>query len=332
MKNNMKKSAAFSHVLFTFAFCFLFFLCAFRYLRLSFFLSVLFALAIALCAAALLAAFLGRKRQKYLFSLRAEKEKDALFLFLSLAAPVRVLHFLSALYPEAFGDALSAGTAEQARYLPETPPLVTVCDNLYKLTARESETARQAEAAQKTQAFFSFSSTPFSREKSEALIRSVNGVFACGNGKSRADSLSSSPPGFSAALYCAGAEEDAAAFLAGFGVRIFTAEEIFARTKEKNALPPEAEELAKEKKVKKFVLRGITKKTSRGLLISAGILLFTSLFSPFPYYYRALGLILLALSLAVRLLAVKPFFLFPETGDKKNGRTPGQESETKAKK
>ena len=66
----------------------------------------------------------------------------------------------------------------------------------------------------------------------------------------------------------------------------------------------------KEKKAKKFALRGITKKTSRGLLISAGLLLFTSLFSPFPYYYRALSLILLALSLAVRLLAANSLFAF----------------------
>ena len=284
---------------FTFAFCFLLFLCAFRYLRLSIVLSVLFALAVACCAAALLAAFLGRKRQKYLFSLRAEKEKDALCLFLSLAAPDRVLQFLSALYPETFGN-VSSVKATTPSVSPEKP-LVTVCDNLYRISA-----------AQKTQAYFSFSSVPFVREKSEALLRTVRGVFSCGNEKSCAVSAAP-PPEFSAALYCAGVEEDAAALLTRFNVKVFTAEEIFARTKEKNAFPPEAEELAKEKKVKKFVLRGITKKTSRGLLLSAGILLFTSLFSPFPYYYRALGLILLALSLAVRLLAVKPTFFFGVT-------------------
>ncbi|MDY6223771.1 MAG: hypothetical protein SPH68_06415 [Candidatus Borkfalkiaceae bacterium] len=317
----MKKSAAFSHVFFTFAFCFLLFLCAFRYLRLPLILSALFALAIACCAAALLAAFLGRKREKYLFSLRAEKEKEALFLYLSLSSPVRTLRFLSAAYPEAFG-----GAAEPALRSPASsePPFVTVCDNLYKLqNLSEPHTA---------QTYFSFSSTPFPREKSEALIRSMN-VFP--NGNARADdsaaAASSFSPDCSAALYCAAAEEDAAALLTRFGVKIFTAEDIFARTKETGALPREAEELAKEKKVKKFVLRGVTKKTSRGLLISAGILLFTSLFSPFPYYYRALSLILLALSLAVRLLAVKPLSLpippekkkktnAEKTNDKTNGK------------
>lgn len=302
MKNYMKKSAAFSHVFFTFAFCFLLFLCAFRYLRLSIVLSVLFALAVACCAAALLAAFLGRKRQKYLFSLRAEKEKDALCLFLSLAAPGRVLQFLSTVYPETFGNVFSV-KATQSSSVSYEKPLITVCDNLYKISA-----------AQNTDAYFSFSAAPFVREKSEALLRTVSGVFSCDNEKNCAVSAAPSTD-FSAALYCASVEEDAAALLTRFNVKVFTAEEIFARTKETGAFPPEAEELAKEKKVKKFVLRGITKKTSRGLLISAGILLFSSLFSPFPYYYRALGLALLALSLAVRLLAVKPMFFFGNTTD-----------------
>ena len=80
-------------------------------------------------------------------------------------------------------------------------------------------------------------------------------------------------------------------------------DEIFAAAKLLGALPEEAVTLANEKKARGFRLRAISKKTARGLLVSAGILLFTSLFSPFPYYYRAMGLILLALSLAVRLLA-----------------------------
>ena len=82
------------------------------------------------------------------------------------------------------------------------------------------------------------------------MIRNVNGVFSFENGKKDYDCPSSSPSCFSAVLYCADAEDDAAALLTKFGVKIITAEEIFAQTKEKNAFPPEAEELAKEKKVK----------------------------------------------------------------------------------
>lgn len=91
MKNYMRKSAAFSHVFFTFAFAFLLFLCFFRYLRLPIFLSALFAFTAACCAAALIAAFLGENGQKLLFSLRAEKEKNALALYLSLASPNEIL-------------------------------------------------------------------------------------------------------------------------------------------------------------------------------------------------------------------------------------------------
>ncbi|MGN1062135.1 MAG: hypothetical protein ACI4RO_03315 [Candidatus Scatosoma sp.] len=306
MKNYMKKSAALSHVFFTFAFCFLLFLCAFRYLRLPLALSVLFALAVACCAAALIAAFLGRKREKYLFSLRAEKEKEALLLYLSLSSPAVALGFLSSLYPETFYHAAAdnaaavknTGAADNAAAVKNTgatdnaapqresvtqiSPPREICDNLYRA---------------QNGAFFSFSSRRFSLEKSETLLRALGDAFS---EKKRDDR--------SAALFCSGADEDAAALLTRFGVKIFTAEDVFARTKETNAFPREVEELAKEKKAKKFVLRGITKKTSRGLLVSAGILLFTSLFSPFPYYYRALSLILLALSLAVRLLAVKSLF------------------------
>ena len=122
MKNYMRKSAAFSHVFFTFAFAFLLFLCFFRYLRLPIFLSALFAFAAACCAAALIAAFLGRKRQKLLFSLRAEKEKNALALYLSLASPNEILRFFAQAFPDRFSscalhDAASCGVTSCGDHL-----------------------------------------------------------------------------------------------------------------------------------------------------------------------------------------------------------------------
>ena len=310
MKNYMRKSAAFSHVFFAFAFAFLLFLCFFRYLRLPILLSVLFAFAAACCVAALTAAFLGRKRQKLLFSLRAEKEKNALALYLSLVSHGEILGFFARAFPDRFSSCVSPG-------------MVSAGDNLFFLRApiggknsgngKNSENGEISENAgcsdgdnvnkqrREENYFFSFSAKKFGLEKAENLLRTLGGTFGGSLGKElRWRGAKNSARAY---LYCTEIEEEAAALLETFGVKCVAIDEIFAAAKLLGALPEEAVTLANEKKSRGFRLRAVSKKTARGLLISAGILLFTSLFSPFPYYYRAMGLILLALSLAVRLLA-----------------------------
>ncbi len=326
MKNYMRKSAAFSHVFFTFAFAFLLFLCFFRYLRLPIFLSALFAFAAACCAAALIAAFLGRKRQKLLFSLRAEKEKNALALYLSLASPNEILRFFAQAFPDRFSSCVLRDVTSPG----VTSPGVTSCgDQLFFLRAplrdnfsQNGEISQNAgfsdgDNGNKRQSeenyFFSFSAKKFDLEKAENLLRTLGGVFGGVFGGSLGGSLGGkfgeelrargAKYSARAYLYCTEIEEEAAALLETFGAKSVAIDEIFAAAKLLGALPEEAVTLANEKKARGFRLRAISKKTARGLLISAGILLFTSLFSPFPYYYRAMGLILLALSLAVRLLA-----------------------------
>lgn len=332
MKNYMRKSAAFSHVFFTFAFAFLLFLCFFRYLRLPIFLSALFAFAAACCAAALIAAFLGRKRQKLLFSLRAEKEKNALALYLSLASPNEILRFFAQAFPDRFSScALRDAAAPGLTSRGVSAPGVTSCgftscgDHLFFLRAplrdnfsQNGEISQNAgfsdgDNSDKRQReenyFFSFSAKKFDLEKAENLLRTLGGVFGGVFGGSlggkfgeefRARGAKNSARAY---LYCTEIEEEAAALLETFGAKCVAIDEIFAAAKLLGALPEEAVTLANKKKARGFRLRAISKKTARGLLVSAGILLFTSLFSPFPYYYRAMGLILLALSLAVRLLA-----------------------------
>lgn len=346
MKNYMRKSAAFSHVFFTFAFAFLLFLCFFRYLRLPIFLSALFAFAAACCAAALIAAFLGRKRQKLLFSLRAEKEKNALALYLSLASPNDILRFFAQAFPDRFSsyvlrDATAPGATScgvsscgVSSYGVSSPGVsscgLTSCgDLLFFLRAplrdnfsKNGEISQNAgfsngdngdKRQREENYFFSFSAKKFDLEKAENLLRTLGGVFGGVFGGSLGGSLGGkfgedlrargAKYSARAYLYCTEIEEEAAALLETFGVKCVAIDEIFAAAKLLGSLPEEAVMLANEKKSRGFRFRAISKKTARGLLISAGILLFTSLFSPFPYYYRAMGLILLALSLAVRLLA-----------------------------
>ena len=304
MKNYMRKSAAFSHVFFAFAFAFLLFLCFFRYLRLPILLSALFAFAAACCVAALTAAFLGRKRQKLLFSLRAEKEKNALALYLSLVSHGEILGFFARAFPDRFSSCVSPG-------------MVSAGDNLLFLRApicgknsgngeiSENGGCSDGDNVNKQRReknyFFSFSAKKFGLEKAENLLRTLGGTFGGLPGEElRWQGAKNSARAY---LYCTEIEEEAAALLETFGVKCVAIDEIFAAAKLLGALPEEAVTLANEKKSRGFRLRAVSKKTARGLLISAGILLFTSLFSPFPYYYRAMGLILLALSLAVRLLA-----------------------------
>lgn len=315
MKNYMRKSAAFSHVFFTFAFAFLLFLCFFRYLRLPIFLSALFAFAAACCAAALIAAFLGRKRQKLLFSLRAEKEKNALALYLSLASPNEILRFFAQAFPDRFSSCVLRDAAAPG----VSAPGVTSCGgHLFFLRAplrdnfsQNGEISQNAgfsdgdKRQREENYFFSFSAKKFDLEKAENLLRALGGVFGGSLGGKFGEELRARGAKNSARayLYCTEIEEEAAALLETFGVKCVAIDEIFAAAKLLGALPEEAVTLANEKKARGFRLRAISKKTARGLLVSAGILLFTSLFSPFPYYYRAMGLILLALSLAIRLLA-----------------------------
>lgn len=284
MKNYMKKSAEISHVFFTFSFSFLLFLCFFRYLRLSVVLSVLFALAAACCAAALLAALLGRKRRKSLFSLRAEKEKNALALYLSVVSAKDVAQFFKTAFPARFSA------------LPYALP--SVGENLFY-----AHLPPQAGTEGKSGAdcFFSFSAKPFGTEKSETLLRALGNA----SGFSVPQPDENKKYAARATLYCLAADEEASELLNRFGVQCVTIDEIFEKAKTNAALPEAVTALASEKKPRDFRFCKIGKKTARGLLVSAGILLFTSLFSPFPYYYRAMGLILLALSLAVRLLAVR---------------------------
>lgn len=332
MKNYMRKSAAFSHVFFTFAFAFLLFLCFFRYLRLPIFLSALFAFAAACCAAALIAAFLGRKRQKLLFSLRAEKEKNALALYLSLASPNEILRFFAQAFPDRFSscalhDAASCGVTSCGVSAPgvTSPGVISCGDHLFFLRAplrdnfsQNGEISQNAgfsdgdngdKRQREENYFFSFSAKKFDLEKAENLLRTLGGVFggvfggSLGNKFGEEVRARGAKNSARAYLYCTEIEEEAAALLETFGAKSVAIDEIFAAAKLLGALPEEAVTLANEKKARGFRLRAISKKTARGLLISAGILLFSSLFSPFPYYYRAMGLILLALSLAVRLLA-----------------------------
>ena len=295
----MKKSAALSHIFFAFCFCFLLFACFFRYLRLNLALTLLFAFALAFLAAALLAAVLGRKREKFLFSARAEREKQSLALYLSLSSSKTAVALLSSAFPE-----LLSPSKEKLRQIGEN--LFVLSEESLPGAAKENE---RTDHTGKT-AFFSFSSEPLSVPAAETALRTLKNVFS-ENDEQEARAV----------FFCVSAKDEAAALFRRFRVQCITLDEIFEKTKTADLLPAEIADLSAVSKKKKLLSEKITKKTSKSLLVSSAILLFTSLFSPFPYYYRAIGLLLLALSLAVRLLAVRPLRASQDTGGADNKKT-----------
>lgn len=298
MKPYMKKSAALSHIFFAFCFCFLLFACFFRYLRLNLALTLLFAFALAFLAAALLAAVLGRKREKFLFSARAEREKQSLALYLSLSSSKAAVALLSSAFPE-----LLSPSKEKLRQIGE---------NLFVLSEKPLSAAEERERTDHTgkTAFFSFSSEPLSVPAAETALRTLKNIFS-ENDEQEARAV----------FFCVSVKDEAAALFRRFRVQCITLDEIFEKTKTADLLPAEIADLSAVSKKKKLLSEKITKKTSKSLLVSSAILLFTSLFSPFPYYYRAIGLLLLALSLAVRLLAVRPLRAPQDTGEADNKKT-----------
>lgn len=299
MKPYMKKSAALSHIFFAFCFCFLLFACFFRYLRLNLALTLLFAFALAFLAAALLAAVLGRKREKFLFSARAEREKQSLALYLSLSSSKTAVALLSSAFPE-----LLSPSKENLRQIGEN--LFVLSEKSLPGAAKESE---RTDHTGKT-AFFSFSSEPLSVPAAETALRTLKNVFSENDEQAAR-----------AVFFCVSVKDEAAALFRKFRVQCITLDEIFEKTKTADLLPAEIADLSAVSKKKKLLSEKITKKTSKSLLVSSAILLFTSLFSPFPYYYRAIGLLLLALSLAVRLLAVRPLRASQDTGGADNKKT-----------
>ena len=230
---------------------------------------------------------------------RAEREKQSLALYLSLSSSKTAVALLSSAFPE-----LLSPSKEKLRQIGEN--LFVLSEKSLPGAAKENEPTDHTEKT----AFFSFSSEPLSVPAAETVLRTLKNVFS-ENDEQEARAV----------FFCVSVKDEAAALFRRFRVQCITLDEIFEKTKTADLLPAEIADLSAVSKKKKLLSEKITKKTSKSLLVSSAILLFTSLFSPFPYYYRAIGLLLLALSLAVRLLAVRPLRASQDTGGADNKKT-----------
>lgn len=106
----------------------------------------------------------------------------------------------------------------------------------------------------------------------------------------------------SAAIYCAEMEERAKNLCERFGISVITGEAVYLLFKEHNALPREylGEETFLEKKKRQLSV-GFSKNNSRRFFVGGSLILFTSLVTPFPYYYLITGSALLIVALFVRI-------------------------------
>ena len=94
---------------------------------------------------------------------------------------------------------------------------------------------------------------------------------------------------------------DAQTFLVKFSLQTSSAEETYLRLKTANALPEryKSESMMQQKRKRRFAL-WLQKKNARPFFTGGALLLFSSLFSPFPYYYVIVGTLLTFTSVLVR--------------------------------
>ena len=108
-------------------------------------------------------------------------------------------------------------------------------------------------------------------------------------------------------LLCPQIDEQAFLLCQKLGIEVKTGDELYTLIKESDAMPKQF--LGEEKEsVNKRRLRlriCFSKTNSKHFLISGALILLTSLFTPFPYYYLIFGSILLLTATAIRIFGYK---------------------------
>ncbi len=103
-------------------------------------------------------------------------------------------------------------------------------------------------------------------------------------------------------LLCAQIENDAQALCVKLGISVKKDEEIYCLVKTKNALPEKYLGDEKREDRRNVKLRLCFAKTNSRRFFSGGaLILFTSLLTPFPYYYLIFGSILLVIAAFIRI-------------------------------
>ena len=104
------------------------------------------------------------------------------------------------------------------------------------------------------------------------------------------------------ALLCCAISAEAKTLCERFDIQVKSGEELYLALKQANALPTAflGEETSK-KKVKRHFKLWFSKANAKRFLVSAGLIVFASLLTPFSFYYLLFGAILLLVSIFVRI-------------------------------
>lgn len=104
-------------------------------------------------------------------------------------------------------------------------------------------------------------------------------------------------------LLCNALNEDGKNLVSRFGIRILTVGEIFVKLKESELLPTKYKSEAAFAKRKIRIFSGFTKQNARPFFTGGALILISSLFSPFPYYYLVFGIGLMTVAAVIRIAA-----------------------------
>ena len=103
-------------------------------------------------------------------------------------------------------------------------------------------------------------------------------------------------------LLCSEIEEPAAALCKKLGIEFWTGEKIYAALKESDALPRVyLGEENKEKKNKRKLRLCFSKRNAKSFFVGGALLLLSSLFTPFPYYYLIFGAVMFLAAALIRI-------------------------------
>lgn len=259
---DMKKSAFISDVIFTFFAGALFALCLFRYLGASFFAAVALGVVCGVLLAAAFAAY-RQSRRKIVFLKRSdEAQKEKLLLHLALLSDDAKTDF--------FRNAFSERSPTNKPLPQDVAQPVRRFGKLRLHTPNEFY-------------FLHFRLQPVTADEVAALSR-------LSTGKQRT-------------LFCAAIEDGALALCKTLGIAVQTGDEVYRYLKQNDKLPEVyLGEPPREEKRRRRLRLCFSQDSAKRYLTAGGLLLLSSLLSPFPRYYLLFGFVLLLFALLARVL------------------------------
>lgn len=270
----MKKFAYVSDLIFFFSVSFLCSACAFRLLRIPFWLSVALSTLCGGLTTLSAAAFLRDKRQRTLLKKTDERQKERLLFHLALQDDDQNRRFFSAFFTE---------TASQtAPIQTKRPDGTTAIDGKIETTPHTTEQAAYHKdgtfTCNGTRQLCLFRLTPLTADDLLPLLR-----------------IQTEAP---KRLLCAELDEKSQTLCKRYNIEIWTGERVYTELKSARRLPPLPDEISTKKTRKKL---WFAKANAKRFLTSAALLLLAAQLTPFFLYYLLFAFALLCAAVFTRI-------------------------------